>query len=104
MMFNFDNIWTVCVIGGFVLTPVGMVITYLIFARCERAYPKVFNLQNIPITSVRKAWRYWGYVLLGNYRDLDQSTIRIQCTVLRVFFFIYLIMFSIAIAGIVTPG
>lgn len=99
-MLKFADVWMACIIVGYALTPLGMIVTYFVFKHCERAYPEVFSLSHVSVTSFKKAWHYWAFVLMGKYKNLNNQSIKNQCTLLRIFFLVYVVVFAIAIIGI----
>lgn len=96
----FESIWVACVITGFVMVPFGMVMTYIFFKQLESAYPDIFNLGAQPMFGATKSLKYWRYILIGKYVALDQRNMIFKCQILRIFFLIFLLIYSISLVGI----
>ncbi len=79
---------------------IGLVINISWFRQLEQTYPSIFNLAGHP-EGWKKSRQYWSFVLSGSFAKLDRSDLRLKCAVLRIFFVVYLVNFSIAFLGIV---
>ncbi len=103
-MTYFDAIWSFCVIAGFPLSLIGVVMVFFWFKEFEKSYPGIFNLPRPSASEFKRSTRYWEYILRGKYSSLDRPDVRRKCAILRAFFIIYLITFAIAFIGIVDLG
>ncbi len=96
----FQWAWVVCVASGYIMVPIGMAITYVFFKQLENAYPNVFNLSMYPVFGFRKPLKYWQYILMGKYKELDRGDMIFRCRVLRFFLLAFLVVFIISIIGL----
>ncbi len=92
--------WVVCYLGFYALTLIGAAASLVWFRQLEKAYPAVFDHSHYLVSRSKRLWRYWGYVLAGDYAALDDPRYRTKCAVLRIFMWVYLIDLIIAFAGI----
>jgi hypothetical protein len=92
--------WVVCYLGFYALTLIIVAASVIWFQQLEKAYPEVFDHSHYLVSRSKRLWRYWSYILAGNYADLDEPKHRSKCAVLRVLLWVYLIDLTIAFAGI----
>ena len=98
-----ELIWIICFFLGMAMSLAGMLLVLLFWKQFEKACPAIFNLAEYPATGWRKSSQYWAYILGGNYEAVDRADIRLKCSILRIYFWLYLLIFAIAAIGIFVP-
>jgi hypothetical protein len=92
--------WVVCYLGFYVLTVILVAVSQLWFRQLERTYPTVFDHSHYLVSKSKRLWRYWRYVLAGDYAEIHDPRHRAKCAALRIFMWVYLADLLIAFAGI----
>ena len=92
--------WVVCYLGFYALTVALVAMSVIWFRQLEKTYPAVFDHSHYLASRSKRLWRYWRYVLAGDYAALDDPRHRARCATLRIFMWVYLADLLIAFAGI----
>lgn len=93
-------IWLCCVFAHVVATLSGMILSWRWKKEFERVCPEVFNLSYLPWGDRRRAFQYWGYILSGKYKSLNNTEIMKKCAFLRIFMAVYTVNFLLIAIGI----